>query len=58
MSGEFRQYQTISDLIYLKVLVEMLVEFLECWWNGFDFKIKDFSPKFRSMSVEVFFHPF
>jgi len=27
MSGEFRQYQTISDLIYLKVLVEMLVEF-------------------------------
>jgi len=39
MSGEFRQYQTISDLIYLKVLVEMLVEFLECWWNGFDFKI-------------------
>ena len=28
MSGEFRQYQTISDLIYLKVLVEMLVEML------------------------------
>ena len=27
MKGEFSQYQTISDLIYLKVLVEMLVEF-------------------------------